>query len=128
MTNRLGVAEGFTRVISLRQLWIAHWLFILLVTLAPVSGAVPPVVSHGDKVAHFVLFAVLALLGGRVLWGRGGPMPAAGLVKWAVLYAVFGAAIEWLQPFFGRTCSLADWLADVAGVTVVSLWQSRKRG
>jgi len=81
---------------------------------APVSLA-----GGSDKLAHFVLYATLAMLGGLSLKSSSSRVRRIRtLAVWAVVYAAYGAVDEYLQPFVGRTCSLADWVADVCGITV----------
>lgn len=75
-----------------------------------------------DKVYHAVAFFVLVLPGAMVhryafLW----------LVPVAV---IFGAAIEYFQPYFGRSREIADLYADIAGIlagaitgTLVRRWR-----
>ena len=59
----------------------------------------------GDKIPHMVAYAVLAVL--MILLG------VRGLLGVALLIAV--ASIDELtQPWFGRSCTLGDWLADLA--------------
>ena len=79
-----------------------------------------------DKAYHAIAFAALVF-------------PAAFLYRscliWLIPAAlVFGAAIELIQPYVGRSAQLADFVADVIGVTLgllighsVRLWFSRLR-
>lgn len=78
---------------------------------------------------HFPCGALLAGLGYG--WRRPGRWSA--LRPWAVLLAavvVFGA-IEWLQPYVGRSRGLGDFLNSVAGAATLTLmiecWQRRWR-
>ena len=73
----------------------------------------PPV---SDKVAHLGLYTVLgaALAYARFRGARGPPH-----VMMVVIGAFYGASNEWYQRFVpGRTPSLGDWAADVAGVVL----------
>ena len=75
-------------------------------------------VPGGDKLAHFVAYALLALLLAAA-WGSRGPVP-----NWPVLVAIlaftlgYAAFDELTQPLFGRYCSSADWIADACGAVV----------
>lgn len=94
------------RDISALLLTVLIALGIGAVTLAPPAGL--PSVPGSDKMHHVLAFALLAL-------------PAALLsprMLWAVvpLAAAFGAGIEVVQPFVGRSAELADWMADMAGL------------
>lgn len=95
-----------SRDISALLLTVLIALGIGAVTLAPPAGL--PSVPGSDKMHHVLAFALLAL-------------PAALLsprMLWAVvpLAAAFGAGIEVVQPFVGRSAELADWVADMAGL------------
>ena len=59
----------------------------------------------GDKIPHMVAYAVLAAF--MVLVG------VRGLLGVALLIAV-ASVDELTQPWFGRSCTLGDWLADLA--------------
>ena len=59
-------------------------------------------------------------LGGRYLRLAHDPVSAARLVAWVGVYAAYGAVDEWLQSHVGRTMSVGDWLADVAGVAIAT--------
>ncbi|MDM7853284.1 VanZ family protein [Pseudochrobactrum kiredjianiae] len=87
------------------------FLLIAFLTLAPVS----PPTGYGatDKTYHMLAFAGLAL-------------PIATLQpRWLLfmipVFAIFGGAIELIQPYFGRSCDFADWIADVKGIMIGSI-------
>jgi hypothetical protein len=61
----------------------------------------------GDKIPHMVTYAVLAAL--MILLG------VRGLLGVALLIAV-ASVDELTQPWFGRSCTLGDWLADLASI------------
>lgn len=65
-----------------------------------------------DKVAHFTVFGLLAILVARTLPPR--------RWWWGILIAsAYGAADEWRQSFTpGRFVEVADWVADTAGALV----------
>ncbi len=84
-----------------------------------------------DKVAHLVLYGVLGWTIGRALWVSDHRTARA---VWIALAAglLFGAIDEWHQgtlPY--RQTSVADWLADAAGVSLglaAYLWPRWLRG
>lgn len=83
---------------------------ILWATLTPGVSPPGPDLPSSDKVWHVLAFAVWAGLV-RLAWR--GP-------NWAVIAAgaVFGGAIEIIQPLTGRSAELADLVADIAGCAV----------
>ena len=91
-------------------------LVSLAVLFAPPSD-VPPSPPGVDKLVHFTLFAVLALSG---RWA------GVGRTVLAVLLVPYAAGSELLQgtDLVGRDASVADLLADSAGVVVgLLLWR-----
>ena len=71
----------------------------------------PPSVPDGsDKVVYLIVFAVLAFPLART--GR------IGLIPVFVGASAFGGIIEVLQPSFGRSADMQDWIADIAGVAL----------
>lgn len=95
-------------------------LVSLAVLFTPASG-VPSAPPGVDKVVHGSLFAVLAVSGRWAGAGRG---------VLAVLLVLYAAASELLQslPVLNRSTSLADLVADVAGVAVGLLaWDALTR-
>jgi uncharacterized protein YfiM (DUF2279 family) len=97
-------------------------LVSLAVLFAPASDvpASPPGV---DKVVHVALFAALAVTGRWAGVGR------AVLSALLIGYAAVSEAVQGI-PAIGRSASVEDWLADVAGVLLgLALWGwlSRRR-
>jgi len=62
----------------------------------------------GDKVVHFLAFAILAF-----------PIACTGRLGMSILFfacSIYGGVIELLQPSFGREAEVLDWIADMLGV------------
>lgn len=88
-----------------------------------------PPIEGGDKLVHWLAFAVLTLV---LLWDG----KKVGLKSWqmwmlAIIFPmVYGGLIEVLQEqfFFPRTGEWGDWLADSIGVLVGAIvwWISQK--
>ena len=71
----------------------------------------PPAGPDGsDKVVHLIAFAALAFPLART--GR------IGLIPVFLGASVFGGLIELIQPSFGRSTDMQDWIADIAGVAL----------
>jgi len=68
----------------------------------------PPAPDGSDKVVHLIAFASLAFPLART--GRIGLLPVF------ICASAFGGAIELIQPSFGRSADMQDWIADIAGV------------
>jgi hypothetical protein len=85
-------------------------LVSLAVLFAP-GDDVPSAPPGVDKLVHLLLFATLAL-SGRWAGIRAGVLGAA-----LVFYAAASEVVQGLSPL-ERSASVADWLADVAGVLV----------
>jgi VanZ family protein len=116
-----------------RQFWqwllAGYWLMLFAATHMPKN--LPGVPSgHGDKLAHFSAYAVLAGLIATTWQLSAGVLTFAHL-RWAwIVIAAYGAIDEWTQLAVGRDASLLDWLADCAGacagLAVFSWIASRK--
>lgn len=94
----------------IRALRLAAWVVtvaILALTLSPAALAPQTGIDHADKVFHAVAFFVWALL------VTGGWRWPGWLI--VVVAAVFGGAIEIVQPLSGRDAELADMAADLVG-------------
>jgi VanZ family protein len=70
----------------------------------------PPAPDGTDKLVHLIAFAALAFPLART--GR------IGLVPVFVGASIFGGLIEIIQPSFGRSADMQDWVADIAGVAL----------
>ena len=68
----------------------------------------PPGPDGSDKIVHLIAFAALAFPLART--GR------IGLVPVFVGACAFGGIIEVIQPSFGRSADMQDWIADIVGV------------
>ena len=96
---------------------IAAWLFYL--TLAVVTALLlwpfaptEPSWEYKDKVEHMTVFTILALLGGLSY--------QQSLKKVALGLVIYGMSTEILQGTLTTTrqASVADWLADCAGIAI----------
>lgn len=87
-------------------LTIALAIVIAILTLTPPIQMDMP--AGSDKSYHFLAFAALAL-----------PL-ATVRPRWSpallVVFSAYGAAIEIIQPYVGRSRELADLIADVVGI------------
>nr|WP_314143428.1 VanZ family protein [uncultured Rhodococcus sp.] len=82
----------------------------LIVLFTPASG-VPSGFQHSDKIIHFVLFAALAYTSrlAGIGWTR--------TALWVPAFAAISEVLQAILPL-GRSGSVADALADAAGVAV----------
>ena len=83
----------------------------------------PPAAPDGsDKLVHLVAFGALAF-----------PLARTGRIGLAPVFigaSVYGGIIELIQPSFGRSADMQDWIADIAGVglgIVLALFYRRFR-
>ena len=98
---------------------ILFWSAIGIVfyfTLRPLTVTAP----GSDKTQHAISFGALMLL-------AAGAYPRAKLLSIAVALSCVGAAIELIQPWFGRGNELLDWVADTIGIAVALLAVSAVR-
>ena len=86
---------------------VAIFVVIGVLTLTP-TPHMPRGNLHWDKLAHLLAFMVL-VFPTAALWPR-----VTALV--GVLAVGYGAAIEVIQPYAGRSAEFADLLADGIGV------------
>lgn len=106
---------------------VLFWLALIFAVIMAVLPQPPqmPIDRLGDKFAHIVAFATLALLG-AIGFGAG--------LRWRVAerLSFVGALIEVTQsiPALNRTCDISDWIADtiaiVAATSLVALLSPRR--
>ncbi|WP_438992317.1 VanZ family protein [Lentibacter sp.] len=90
---------------------IAVALAVAMLTPLDVPQSVP---SYTDKLVHLAAFGLLVL-----------PAALSRRVPLSLLFvglfigaAAFGGVIELIQPHFGRSADINDWLADMAGAAL----------
>jgi len=95
-------------------LWIGGFIVVALFSLKPNLG--PPGEYHVDVVLHLATYFFLAYLPFSI------PIKTLRRTLMIATLAVFGAGSEFLQHFMpGRTTSLSDGVANMAGVGVALL-------
>ena len=93
-----------------RLLFWCGCVVVAILALMP-KERMPIILDFWDKAQHFTSFFVLGVLGSLVYCGL--------RPRVLVCLCIFGAVIELLQWAVGfRVGSWADWLADVAGLTM----------
>lgn len=101
-------------------LLIVYWVVLLTATHWPKLPGLD--IPGKDKTEHVLAYGLLAGLminvAARRLIMYRGLVIALGTVA---LIAIAGALDERTQPYFGRSCELYDWLADLAGAGLVTL-------
>jgi len=92
---------------------------VVLLTHIP-EDAIPSVLQIGglDKLAHVSAYGAITLL--FVLSLRTCPTMLSASLLFSAILAI-GALDELTQPFFSRTASLTDWLANIVGTFIVLL-------
>ena len=88
-------------------------LILTAVLLWPLDQPYPGP-EWGDKLAHLIAFAALVF-------------PLARTGRFSLLSVLFGSItfggiIELLQPNFNRNADIIDWLADIAGALLGSMF------
>jgi VanZ family protein len=97
------------QVLKLFDIYLTIFLALIIVIgmLAPISE-VNTAPAGTDKIVHALAFAALVF-----------PMAITkriGLFPLFIFASLFGGIIEILQPSFGRSADIIDWLADSVGV------------
>lgn len=91
-----------------------YWSVAFLGTHLPVRIPAVVVERGGDKLLHFVGYAILASLLMGLRASRGPFGWHSVVMRWIVL-AVYGAFDEITQQLVGRHADVADWCADQIG-------------
>lgn len=112
----------------LRRRWL--WVLVMLLVTLPFFVTVPIALRRHPAIAplgdqfHVALLAAVTIL----LYWRG---PLRGRLWYATLAAVIaGAMVEFLQPLFGRSALVKDFLLDLVGIGIVTglvLWKGHRR-
>lgn len=89
--------------------WVAVAV-VLFFTLRPLTITAP----GSDKTQHAISFGALMLLAAAAY-------PRARASAIALALSGVGAAIELIQPWFGRGNEFLDWVADTMGIVIALL-------
>lgn len=104
---------------SFAQRWTppAVWAVLILIgTSWPDISVGPDDIIGLDKMVHFTMYAVVAVLVGRAF---AAPLSGRVFLRLLIGLSAFGAIDEWHQAFIpGRSTSIHDWIADTLGVLV----------
>jgi len=114
-------------IFNLKWLIVAVALTAILLFLSHLPPELIPSQLHTgglDKLAHMLGYGVITLL--FILSFKNPPSLFSASLLFVAILSV-GAIDELTQPFVNRTASLADWLADLVGVTSVLLLFHVKR-
>lgn len=102
-----------TNLISVKRLrttaiWLTIGLAITTAVLTLIPISIPQGVPGSDKIYHVLAFVAL-ILPCATLYPK-------ALLKVGIAAALYGGAIEVIQPHIGRSGELADFLADLLGI------------
>ena len=89
------------------QITVAIALVLTIAMLWPINQS-PPGPDGSDKSIHLVAFAALVFPFARTR--------RFGLTWPLIGGSFFGGLIEVIQPLFGRSADMYDWIADILGV------------
>jgi len=122
----------------IQQYLTTRWPAIIWSVIIFILLAMPPVhlgtkstieVSGLDKLIHFFLFGIMALLLGYR------QKPLAGPKKFSLQYVLiivttstaYGVAMEYVQRWVGRDFDVWDMVADAAGAIAAGVWLLLKK-
>ncbi len=104
---------------SARAIWLFRIALFGAVAFAVTMALLPkppetPIDPFGDKFAHMLAFATMALLAALAY-------PRMRLVRIGERLSFLGALVEVLQsiPALHRDCDIRDWVADTLAIVVV---------
>ena len=106
-----------------RTLFAAYSLLLLIVAVIP-RAPIPQALTLHDKAIHLIAYGVLCALT-VVAWTPKGKnvdprFTLAGALVYTGLMGIVTESLQLLVP--GRTASLRDWYADMAGALLVGLY------
>jgi VanZ family protein len=92
---------------------VVYWVAMLIATHLPPERL--PTTHVSDKVENFVGYALLTTLLLLALSRGTARLTMARIITIVAIVLIYGAFDELTQPWFRRTCSLGDWIADAGG-------------
>ena len=97
------------------------WAGLIFTASSLPTRGLPPLIPHADKVAHFIIYGILALLLYRALHGERKFRPLAAVLLSVLLASAYGALDEFHQYFVpSRSMDILDWMADTLGALIAS--------
>lgn len=100
-----------------RRLLPSYWVFLFISTHLPKAKLPGP--RGTDKVAHVLVFGLLAFCYWKFAETFGRPASSQLVVHAAIVLAVYAAFDEYLQQFVGRSTSWLDWIAGIVSIGIV---------
>jgi VanZ family protein len=95
----------------------AYWIFLFLCTHLPNLELEGPVRS--DKTVHVIAFGILAFVYWRLVESFSRPVSATFVVYAGIVLVLYASADEYTQQFVNRGTDVGDWVANLAGITIV---------
>lgn len=101
-------------------IWTTLIFFLLIIPSDSFSNKNIIPFPHVDKLVHFILFGVFAILWDDPLkekkyWQR----VDKRVIAITLMIMLYGGMLEYLQMFVGREMDLIDWLADILGILLL---------
>lgn len=93
-----------------------YWIALFASTHYP-TVQLPDQVPSNDKIIHFTAFGVLAALVWLFLRARARGATAKTAWLAALALVPYATLDEYTQQFVGRDTDIADWIANISGIT-----------
>lgn len=77
--------------------------------------------EHADKIVHAVMMGGLAATALFDMWRRHHMLATRTILFVCIAVAVFSCLDEWAQSLTGRTSDIADAVADLTGIAIVTV-------
>lgn len=103
-----------------------YWVALAVATHYP-RVRIPGELPNSDKLVHFTVFGLLALLCWQVM-ATYRPLTARSVWLVAIVLVAYAALDEFTQQFVGRHSDVMDWIANTAGILcVLAVLELRRR-
>lgn len=97
------------------------WAVLIFTASSFSTSGLPPTFPHADKLAHFIIYGILALLLYRAFRMERNFGPLAAVFMSVLIASAYGALDEFHQCFVpSRSTDILDWMADTLGALIAS--------
>ena len=97
------------------------WAGLIFAASSFPTRGLPPLIPHADKVAHFIIYGILALLLYRAFRTERRVGALAAVLLSVLIASAYGALDEFHQSFVpSRSTDVFDWMADTLGALFAS--------